>query len=63
MSTAQRSAVPAYLLLAASGVAFGAAVAAYADHGIIAWSRVFSAVLLLVMAAGYAKYARGAGPG
>lgn len=58
MSTETRPMLPAYLLLAAAGVAVGATVAGYADQGTIAWSRLISAMLLIVLAAGYGQYAR-----
>jgi len=51
--------LPAYLLLGAAGVATGATVTSFAMQGTIAWSRLLSAVLLLVLAAGYARHSRG----
>lgn len=61
MTAVKRSMLPAYLLLAAAGVALGATLAGYADQGTIAWSRLLSAVLLTVLAVGYAKLSRRSG--
>ena len=57
MTAATRRLLPAYLLLTAGGVALGSAVMQYADQGTVAWSRLLSAGLLVLFAAGYSKYA------
>ena len=59
MSAPNRKMLPAYLLLDAAGVATGATVTSFATQGTIAWSRLPSAVLLLVLAVGCARHSRG----
>jgi hypothetical protein len=58
VSAITRKTLPAKLLLAAAGVATGTAIMTYFDQGVVAWSRLASAALLLVLAAGYSKFSR-----
>jgi len=59
MGASSRKMLPAYLLLAAAGVATGATITGLATQGSIAWDRLLSAVLLLMLAVGYARHSRG----